>query len=152
MVSIGNRLLIILDDIFRQRPVSDNLFFISIMAILLWTLCCYAGYVLTRHGYSWQRSSPLDSPWSSSRYMTPSLRSVPGFLAGYIFLFAAVGRRMHFLASKNAGDKTAPIFHPLLGWTSIRLGLMTTAILVIFAWTAPALAKASTCRAGLGVP
>ena len=36
MISMGNRLLITLDQIFQQKPVTDNLFFNLLMASLFW--------------------------------------------------------------------------------------------------------------------
>ena len=44
MLSMGNRLLLILDQILQQKPVTDNLFFELLMGILFWTLSVYAGY------------------------------------------------------------------------------------------------------------
>jgi hypothetical protein len=58
MISMGNRLLIILDQIFQQKPVTDNLFFNLVMAALFWTVSVYAGYSLTRHGNPWRAIIP----------------------------------------------------------------------------------------------
>jgi hypothetical protein len=58
LISMGNRLLLILDDIIRQKPVSDNLLFLVLMALLFWALSVYAGYSLTRHGNAWRGIVP----------------------------------------------------------------------------------------------
>src|SRR3989304_1458051 len=38
LASIGNRLLITLDQLIQQRPVTDNMFFLTLMASLFWGL------------------------------------------------------------------------------------------------------------------
>lgn len=142
LVSVGNRLLIILDDIFRQKPVSDNLFFISIMAILFWTLSCYAGYVLMRHGYPWQAILPAGFALVIIHIYDSFFAIRTWFLAGFIFLSLLLVTRMHFLHQHKRWRQNGTYLPPFVGMDSIRLGLMTTAILVIFAWTMPALAQA----------
>ena len=142
LVSVGNRLLIILDDIFRQKPVSDNLFFICLMATLFWAISVYAGYSLTRHGYPWRAILPTGLALVIIQAYDAFFSIRTWFLAGYIFLSLLLVARMHFLHLQKRWKQNGTFLPPFVGLDSIRLGLVTTAILVLFAWTAPALAKA----------
>jgi hypothetical protein len=90
MVSMGNRLLITLDQLFRQKPVTDNLFFLSLMAFLFWSLCVYAGYSLTRYANPWRAvlrqalhcHCPRLRRFLPHPYLVPGGLSLPGAPSG----------------------------------------------------------------------
>lgn len=142
MMSMGNRLLIILDHIFQQKPVTDNLFFELLMGILFWTLSVYAGYSLTRHGNAWRAIIPAGITMIVVHTYDPHLAIRTWFLAGFIFLSLFLIARMHFIHLKYRWKNEGTYLPPYVSIDSLRLGLLTTVILVLFAWTVPAIASA----------
>jgi transglutaminase-like putative cysteine protease len=142
MSSMGNRLLIILDQIFQQKPVTDNLFFNLLMASLFWTISVYAGYSLTRHGNPWRAIIPAGFAIIIIQAYDSFLPVRTWFLAGFIFLALLVVARMHFVNLQYKWKGNGTYLPPYVGIDSLRLGLITTVILVLFAWTVPAVASA----------
>jgi transglutaminase-like putative cysteine protease len=142
MISIGNRLLIILDQIFQQKPVTDNLFFNLLMAGLFWTLSVYAGYSLTRYGNPWRAVIPAGFTMMIIHAYDPFLPVRTWFLAGFIFLALLIVARMHFIKLQYRWKINGTYLPPYAGIDSLRLGLITTVVLVLFAWTVPAVASA----------
>lgn len=142
MMSMGNRLLIILDQIFQQKPVTDNLFFDLLMGFLFWTLSVYAGYSLTRHGNAWRAIIPAGITMIVVHNYDPYLAIRTWFLAGFIFLSLFLIARMHFIHLKYRWKNEGTYLPPYVSIDSLRLGLLTTVILVLFAWTVPAIASA----------
>jgi transglutaminase-like putative cysteine protease len=138
---LSNRLLITLDQLLKQKPVTDNMFFLFLMATLFWALSAYAGYTLTRYARPW----PLILPAGLAVIIIHAYDSFfpvrTWFLAGYIFLSLLLLARVHFLTLQNRWKRNGTYLPPFIGLDSIRMGLLTTAILVLFAWTAPALAS-----------
>jgi len=57
--SLGGRLGEIIGQLYQQQAVSDNLLFLTLMAILFWALSIYAGYSFTRHGNPWRIVIPV---------------------------------------------------------------------------------------------
>ena len=142
MISMGNRLLIILDQIFQQRPVTDNLFFNLLMGILFWTLSIYAGYSLTRYGNPWRAIIPAGMAMIVIHTFDHFLPVRTWFLAGFIFLALFLVARMQFVKLQYRWKNSGTYLPPYVSLDSLRLGLITTMILVLFAWTVPAIASA----------
>lgn len=142
MISMGNRSLVILDQIFQQKPVVDNLFFNILMGILFWIISAYAGYSLIRYGSAWKAVIPAGIAMIVIQAYDPYLSVRTWFLAGYIFLSLLLVARMHFLHLKYRWNQDGTYMPPYVSLDSLRLGLITTVILVLFAWTVPAIASA----------
>lgn len=140
--TMGNRIAEILSDIFLQKPVSDNLFFLYLMAILFWTLSIYAGYSLIRHGSAWRAVLPGGLAIMIIQTYDPGLAVRSWFLAGYILLSLMLVARMHYLGLHKRWKENGTFLPPFIGIDSLRLGLTVAAVVVLFAWTAPALASA----------
>jgi transglutaminase-like putative cysteine protease len=142
MISMGNRLQFILDQIFQQKPVTDNLFFNLLMGILFWTICVYAGYSLTRYGNAWRAIIPAGLTMIVVHNYDPYFQIRTWFLAGFIFLALFLVARIHFIHLKYRWKNDGTYLPPYVSMDSLRLGLITTVILVLFAWTVPAIASA----------
>jgi transglutaminase-like putative cysteine protease len=142
MISMGNRLLITLDQIFQQQPVTDNLFFNLLMASLFWALAVYAGYSLTRYGNAWRAILPTGIALIIIQAYDHFFPVRTWFLAGFIFLALLLVARLHFVQLQLRWKNNGTYLPPYVGLDSLRLGLITTVILVLFAWTAPAVASA----------
>lgn len=142
LVSMSNRLLLILNDILRQKPVSDNLFFLLLMAVLFWMLSVYAGYSLTRHGNPWRGILPAGLALVIIHTYDSAINQRTWYLAAYIFLALLLVARMHYLRLYRRWKQFGTYLPPFMGFDSVRLGLVVTALVVLLAWTAPALASA----------
>ena len=141
LASIGNRLLITLDQLIQQRPVTDNMFFLTLMATLFWGLAAYSGYSLTRHGNPWRAIIPTGLALVIIQAYDSFFPLRAWLLAGYIFLALLLVARMNYLALQKRWKENGTYLPPFASLDSIRLALLTTAILVLFAWTIPALAS-----------
>lgn len=142
LISMGNRLLLILDDIIRQKPVSDNLLFLVLMALLFWALSVYAGYSLTRHGNAWRGIVPAGLAMVIIHSYDSVIQQRTWYLAAYIFLALLLVARMHYLRLYRRWKQLGTYLPPFMGIDSVRLGLIVTTIVVLLAWTVPALASA----------
>jgi transglutaminase-like putative cysteine protease len=144
MVNLGNRLLLTIDHLLQQRPVTDNMFFLFLMSSLFWAMSVYAGYNLTRHARPWPVILPAGLALIVIQAYDSFFQVRTWFLAGYIFLSLLILARLHYLNLRSRWRENGTYLPPFVSLDSIRLGLITTAILVLFAWTAPALASAVT--------
>lgn len=140
--SMGYRLLIILDQIYRQQPVSDNLFFHLLMATLFWSLSVYAGYSLARHGNAWRAILPAGLAIVIIQAYDAFFPMRMWFLIGYIFLALILISRLNFIHLRNRWKENGTYLPPFIGLDSIRLGMAVTVALVFLAWNVPALAAA----------
>ena len=139
--SLGNRLLITSIQLVNRQPVTDNLFFLCLMATLFWTMSVYAGYSITRHGAPWRAVLPagLSIVIIHAYDHTISLRV--WYMAAYIFFALLLVARLNYLQQQRRWKINHSYLPPLLGMDSIRVALYTTAILVLLAWTTPATAS-----------
>ena len=141
MVNLGNRLLLTIDHILQQKPVTDNMFFLFLMSSLFWAMSVYAGFSLTRHARPWPVILPAGLALIVIHAYDSFFQIRTWFLAGYIFLSLLILARIHYLHLRSRWKENGTYLPPFVSLDSIRLGLITTAILVIMAWTAPALAS-----------
>ena len=139
---IGNRLLITIDQVIRQKPVSDNLFFLTLMSLLFWTLSVYAGYSLTRHAHPWRAILPIGLALIVIHTYDSFFNIRTWFLAGYLFFALLLVARLHFLNRHSRWKQTGAYLPPYLDLDFIRFALLVTSVIVLLAWTAPALATA----------
>jgi transglutaminase-like putative cysteine protease len=142
LVSINNRLMITIDQLVQQKPVTDNLFFLFLMASLFWTLSVYAGYNLTRHANAWRAILPTGIAVIIIHAYDSFFTIRTWFLAGYLFFALLLIARLHFLVQQDRWKQSGSYLPPYLGLDFIRTALLATAIIVMFSWTAPALASA----------
>jgi len=142
LISTSNRLQLILNDIISQKPVSDNLFFLYLMALLFWTLSVYAGYSLARHGNPWRGIVPAGLALVIIHTYDSAIQPRSWYLAAYIFLALLLVARMHYVKQYRRWKNLGTYLPPFTSIDSVRLGLVVTLFVVLLAWTAPALASA----------
>ena len=142
LLSVQNRLAITVDQLIRQKPVTDNMFFLFLMSTLFWTLSVYAGYNLTRHASAWRAILPTGIAIIIIQAYDSFFTIRTWFLAGYLFFSLLLIARQHFLVQQNRWKQAGAYLPPYIGLDFIRTALLATAIIVVFAWTAPALASA----------
>jgi len=142
LLRMSNRLLITIDQLVRQKPVTDNLFFLLLMSCLFWTLSVYAGYNLTRYGHPWGAVIPTGLVLIIIHAYDSFFTIRTWFLAGYLFFALLLIARLHFLAQYNHWKRTGSYLPPYISLDFTRMALLASAVIVLLAWTAPALASA----------
>lgn len=144
VASVGNRLSLTINQLFQQMPVTDNMFFLFLMSSLFWTLGVYGGYSLARYGTAWRAILPGGIALVIIHAYDAFFPVRTWFLAGYLFFALLLLARLNFLGQYRRWKQNRTYLPPYLGLDFIRTALVATAILVVFSWTAPALATAIT--------
>jgi transglutaminase-like putative cysteine protease len=142
LTSISNRLAITINQLIQQKPVTDNLFFLFLMTTLFWTLSVYAGFNLTRYAQPWPAILPTGIAIVIIHAYDSFFTIRTWFLAGYLFFALLLISRLNFRVQHNRWKQQGAYLPPYVGLDFIRTALLATAIVVVFAWTAPALASA----------
>jgi len=140
LVSILERIEISTSNLFQQKAVTDPILFITLMGLLFWILSVHAGYTLTRHGNPWQTILPTGLALFVIHVNDPYWPNRAWFLAGYIFLSLLLLSRLTFLKKQYVWKENHTHLPPYVGLDFLRVTLIAGAVIIILAWTAPALA------------
>lgn len=141
LLSLAGRLGVIFSHLFKQQDVPDSLLFLLLMAVLFWMLSVHAGYSLTRYGNPWRVILPTGLTIIVIHSYDASLTSRVWFLVLYLFFALLLVSRMVYIQQHKNWEQTRTYIPPYLGIDFIRITLVITAVLLLLAWTAPALAK-----------
>jgi transglutaminase-like putative cysteine protease len=141
LASLGGRLVASTLQLSQRKPVTDPLLFLTVMTIIFWLLSTHAGYSLTRSGNIWQAALPIGLAMFVIHIQDPFWPYRAWFLAAYIFFSLLLLARVTYLDSNFRWQQSHTRLPPYLGLDLIRATLLATAILVLIAWTAPALAS-----------
>ena len=139
---LANRLGVIIYQIVNRETVQDSLLFLVSMAILYWMLSVLAGYTLVRYGNGWQTVLPAGLAMFVIHSFDPLLPRRAWYLAIYLFFALVLIARTTFLQQQNRWQKDRTALPPHLGLDFIRFTILATFVIVVFAWTVPALANA----------
>jgi transglutaminase-like putative cysteine protease len=137
-----NRLGIIIYQILHRETVMDSLLFIVLMAILFWTLGVQSAYTMVRHGNAWQALLPTGVALIVIQSFDPLLSRRAWFLAGFLFFGLVLAARLTYLHQENRWRQTRTATPPHLGLEFIRFTLIIVLVIVLLAWTVPAMASA----------
>lgn len=141
LVSVSGRLGVSLLQLIQRKPVTDPLLFVALMTLLFWILSQHAGYTLARFAQPWQASLPTGLALFIIHIHDPYWPYRTWFLATYLFFALLLLARVTFLQRQSEWKRAHTRLPPYLGLDLIRVTLLVTAILVLVAWTAPALAS-----------
>jgi len=139
--SIGGRIGIILGQIVRQETVMDSLLFLVLMVALFWILSVHAAYTVVRYGQPWQAIFPAGIALFLIHSFDAFIPRRAWYLAIYLFFALVLVARLTYLQRFSSWQKSRTSLPPHLSLDFIRTTIIATAILVIFSWTAPALAE-----------
>jgi transglutaminase-like putative cysteine protease len=142
LTSIAGRLDSIINQLLSRQVVTDSLLFLALMGVLFWLLSAHAGYTLIRTGQAWQAVLPTGLAMFAIHSFDPLIVRRGLYLAVYIFFALVLVARMTFLYRYDHWRQSRTNLPPHLGLDFIRFTLLVTGLLVVFAWTAPALADA----------
>lgn len=142
LIVLSTRLTTIVGQLMRREIVQDSLLFLVMMAVLFWVLSIHAGYTLSRHGMAW----PAILPAGLTLFVIHSFDAILSrralYLVIFLFFSLVLVARTSFLQQHKRWEQSRTALPPHLGLDFIRFTLAAVALLVVFAWTAPALAEA----------
>lgn len=139
--SLGGRLSVIIGQLVRQEVVQDSLLFITLMAILFWILSAHAAYTLIRYANAWVAVLPTGLALFVIHSFDPLITRRAWYLAIYIFFTLVLVARVTYLHRYNEWKSSRTALPPHLGLDFIRFTLLATSVVVLLAWTVPALAE-----------
>jgi transglutaminase-like putative cysteine protease len=139
---LGNRLQIIFSQLIDKEPVRDSLLFLVVMFALFWVISVHAGYALTRHGDAWQAILPAGLAMFVIHSFDPVNTGRIWYLAIYLFFGLILVARMTFLHHHNRWQESRTALPPHISLDFIRYTILAAFLIVMFAWTVPALANA----------
>jgi transglutaminase-like putative cysteine protease len=142
MIVLINRLNIIISQLVFREPVRDSLLFLVVMFALFWGISVHAGYSLTRHGDPWLAILPAGLTLFVIHSFDQAVTERVWYLAAYLFFGLILVARMTFVHHQSHWQESRTALPPHISLDFIRYTILATFIIVMFAWTVPALAKA----------
>ncbi|MFM8321735.1 MAG: DUF3488 and DUF4129 domain-containing transglutaminase family protein, partial [Chloroflexota bacterium] len=152
MLGLLRRLGLILYQLINRQTVLDSLLFVVLMCLLFWVLAVYGGFALARHGDAWRAAVPAGLALFVIQFYDPLVARRTWYLAFYIFFMLLLVARMAFVQQHARWKTTRTSLPPHLSLDFIRFAMLFAAVIVILAWTAPAMANALPAAARLWRP
>jgi transglutaminase-like putative cysteine protease len=140
LINLWGRLDIVVQELITRRPITDNLLFLLLMAILFWAISTYSGVVLIREGNPWKVIIPAGITAFVINSFDPLLTVRSLYLAFYLLFALLLVARTFFI--KNTAKWTERHTHtpPDIGFDFSRVALVLSMILVFFSWNIPVVA------------
>jgi transglutaminase-like putative cysteine protease len=138
--SISGRLEVVLRELLRRDPITDNILFLFLMAILFWGLSLHAGYTLTRYANAWRMIIPTGLAAFIIHSFDPLLIRRSWYLAFYLFFSLLLLARLVYLKNRQFWKLNHTHLPPDVGFDISRFAVLVTIVLVLFAWTVPVMA------------
>ncbi len=140
-ISLTGRLGHSFGQLIQRKPVNDPILFVTAMASLYWVLSVHGGYMLTRHAHPWLAMLPMGFGLFMIHIHDPFWPRRTWFLATYIFFALLLLARLTFLHNQASWKRSRTRLPPYLGLDLIRGTLLATIVVIILAWTVPAMAS-----------
>lgn len=137
---MAERTRAILADIILRNPVTDNLFFLLLMATIFWIVSVYAGYQLVRNGDVWRAMLPGGIAIFAIHHYDSAVERRSWYLAAYVFFTLLILARTYFLHQRRSWQSRRTFVPPDISFDLSRFTLLITLIIVLMAWNSPALA------------
>jgi hypothetical protein len=142
LLILRDRLMIVVNQLSQRDQVEDSVLFIILMAVLFWVLGMISGYSLTRRGNAWLSLLPAGIVMIFLQSYDPQDNTKIWYLASFIFFGLMLVSRMSYIHNNNRWQNSRTSLPPSLGLDFIRFTLVTSAVVVLLAWSFPALASA----------
>lgn len=139
---MGYRLGVIVYQLINKQTVMDSLLFIVLMSALYWILSVYAGYAVVRHSDAWKAIVPTGLALFVIQYYDPAVSRRAWYLAFFIFFGLVLVARLAFVREHTRWQDNRTALPPHLSLDFIRFAVAIASVIVILAWTAPAVAEA----------
>ncbi len=142
LLSLTSRLGLIIYQLINHHTIYDSLLFIVLMCLLYWVLSSSAGYVLVRYCDPWKAIVPTGLALFIIHFYDPLIARRTWYLAFFIFFGLVLVARMAFVQQHSQWKDSRTSLPPHLSLDFIRFTLLFAGAIVLFSWTAPALANA----------
>ncbi len=139
LLNIQGRLEMVIRDLVARHPVTDNILFLILMAVLFWVLGVFSGFVFTRYGHSWLAVLPAGLTALVIQTFDPRLVRRSWYLAFFLFFALLFVARLHYLKNLQKW-RQQNIRIPTdanLDWA--RFTAAVVLVFVLLAWTMPVL-------------
>ncbi len=154
LASLAGRLGATSAQIYQQEAVTDNIFFVTAMAILFWVLTVHAGFVLTRDAHAWRIVVPTGIalfiihffancpfPFDSGIFCNSALSYQVLYLPVFLFLALLLVARINYLKQVHHWQNEGIYVPPDVSYDLTRFAIAAVTIIVVLAWIIPVSAK-----------
>lgn len=138
---LQSRLAAVLEELLTRKPVTDNILFLLLMAILFWSLAVYTSVVLVRQANPWKVIIPGGITAFVIHSFDPLLVSRSWYLAFYLFFALLLVVRLEFIKNSVVWRQRHTHTPPDIGFDFTRVALILSMVLVFFSWNVPIIAE-----------
>jgi transglutaminase-like putative cysteine protease len=138
---LQGRLSAVIEELLTRKPVTDNILFIMLMAILFWSLAIYTSFVLVRQANPWKVIIPGGITAFVIHSFDPLLVSRSWYLAFYLFFALLLVVRLEFIKNTAIWRQRHTHTPPDIGFDFTRVALVLSMVLVFFSWNVPIIAE-----------
>ncbi len=142
LARLMQRLAISITQLLQQEPVQDPLLFVFLVSSLTWMLGVQAGYGLTRYARSWRAILPTGVAVLVIQTYDPFVTSRAWYLAVYLLFTLLFVARVNYLRHRAHWRRDLFSLPSYLGSDTARVTLQITIVIVLVAWSVPAVATA----------
>ncbi|MBN1536556.1 MAG: transglutaminase domain-containing protein [Anaerolineales bacterium] len=141
LIIIKTRIGVTTTQLIEQKPVTDNLFFLLLMASLFWILSSYAGFTFIRYADPWKIIIPSGLSivilHSYDYYVTKKIWA----LVVYLFFVLILMIRFVYLHQRQKWRSSKTYIPSNTGLLFLRVAVISAMLLLIIVWVAPVEAK-----------
>jgi transglutaminase-like putative cysteine protease len=142
LARLSRHLAISITQLLQGEPVQDPLLFVFLVSSLTWVLGMQAGYGLTRHARSWRAILPTGVAVLVIQTYDPFVTSHVWYLAVYLLFALLFVARVNYLRDRARWRRELFSLPSYLGSETARVTLQIVAVIVLVAWSVPAIATA----------
>ena len=139
---LSGRLSLVASQLNGGDKVTDNLFFAVTMTAIFWLLVVICSYMLSRHGNAWWAVLPLGMSLVIIQSFHPGTNRQALYFPVFLFCCLVLITRMAYLHKSTRWKSLRTNLPPSLSFDFLRAAGITITLLILAAWSFPALAKA----------
>jgi transglutaminase-like putative cysteine protease len=141
MFVLSSRLGATIEELVLSKVVSDNVLFLSLMALLFWGFSVHAGYCLTRYANSWRALLPIGFAVIVIHSYDPFITRRASILAAFLLFAILLVARTNFIQRRLGWKSNRTFIPPDIGFDWIRFTLAVAVLIVMLSWTIPVFAE-----------
>jgi transglutaminase-like putative cysteine protease len=139
LLNLWGRLGIVIQELLSRKPITDNLLFLLLMAVMFWALAVYAGVVLIREANPWKVVIPAGIVAFVINTFDPLLAVRSIYLAVYLLFALFLVARLEFIKNSTRWSERHAHTPSDMSFELSRVALILSVVLVFFAWNLPVL-------------
>lgn len=137
LAGIFGRLLSSISDFAANKPVQDELFFVTMIATIYWFIGLAAGYHLSRHGNTLAAILPAGIAVLAFQQFDHTFPNRIWLVAAYLFLALTLLGRGQYIRNRAAWVKRGVHLAPETGPDLSMGALIGAGMLILLAWNLP---------------